>query len=557
MTQEQAKTLVLGRLQADGKAKNSELLELLGGDQALFDRVREDLIFHNQARDYQQVGLVYCGPKDQGTASEARPPSRNVSEILASSPPRKLRIFLSYGHDEHAELAIKIKDSLEERGHEVWFDEARLKSGRAWEQYIEDGLDWVAADQEIGRVVFMMTPHSVRRPDGFCLNELARAVDKGLAIIPVMVAWAEPPLSICRIQWLDMRDCVPLRQYAARFPDRFAHLVDALENAVDLEGAQSMLMSGLEPLPFDAELAMHQPRFTGREWLFTKIRSWLGTRSRSRVFWITGAPGIGKTALSTMLFSQFREIGAVHLCSQNHDRKSNPRRLVKSIAFQLSTQLPDYAARLTSLRDFRELTRGDCNAETLFDRLVIQPLHGGFPNPDRTIAILIDALDEATKSGRNELAEFLHREFAKTPEWMRLIITSRPEPEILSLLQNLDPELIAGDSDENLADIRQFLERELKPFAPDGVVSPATLDKIVSRSQGIFLYAECVRQALERGDLSLDRVEDFPRGLKDYFRQFFKRRFPYTHVYKSVHRPLIAVIIAARELMTIDYSSLA
>ena len=35
------------------------------------------------------------------------------------STPKK-RIFISYGHDEHAALATRLKQDLVERGYEVW-----------------------------------------------------------------------------------------------------------------------------------------------------------------------------------------------------------------------------------------------------------------------------------------------------------------------------------------------------------------------------------------------------------------------------------------------------
>jgi hypothetical protein len=56
------------------------------------------------------------------------------------------------------------------------FDAERLKPGRDWVHYIEDGLDWVSADPDAGLFLLLMTPHSVRRPNGYCLNELARAL---------------------------------------------------------------------------------------------------------------------------------------------------------------------------------------------------------------------------------------------------------------------------------------------------------------------------------------------------------------------------------------------
>lgn len=51
------------------------------------------------------------------------------------------RIFLSYGHDEYSTLAGQIKKDMQERGHEVWFDLDRLKTGGDWEAYIAEGLE--------------------------------------------------------------------------------------------------------------------------------------------------------------------------------------------------------------------------------------------------------------------------------------------------------------------------------------------------------------------------------------------------------------------------------
>src|SRR5690349_7460395 len=140
------------------------------------------------------------------------------------------RIFLSYGHDEHRTVAERLKEDLHARGHEVWFDADRLTPDADWERYIEEGLECAAAVPNQGRVVLIMTPHSVRRPDGYCLNEIARALSRRLTVVPIMVVWCEPPLSICRLQWLDMRDCVPLDTQSAKYEAKLEVLVAALEN---------------------------------------------------------------------------------------------------------------------------------------------------------------------------------------------------------------------------------------------------------------------------------------------------------------------------------------
>ena len=89
-------------------------------------------------------------------------------EFLPDKERSHLRIFISYGRDEYAALAERLKADLSRRGHEVWFDSERLKEGGDWERYIEEGINHVARDISTGRVVFIMTPHSNRRPDGYC-----------------------------------------------------------------------------------------------------------------------------------------------------------------------------------------------------------------------------------------------------------------------------------------------------------------------------------------------------------------------------------------------------
>ena len=456
------------------------------------------------------------------------------------------RIFLSYGHDEHVTLAECLKKDLEARGHEVWFDTDRLKPGGDWEAYIEEGIEWVAEDTASGRVVLLMTPHSVRRPDGYCLNEIAQSLNRRVSVVPLMVVWCEPPLSICRIQWLDMQDCVPVDERGERYEAKLDLLAEALEqDTLDFEGAQSRLRQVLDPLPFDADIAHHLERFTGRQWVFGRIDEWLVDADASRVFWIVGKPGVGKSAIAAWLCANRREVAAFHLCRHGHVQKADPRRAVLSIVYQLSTQLPDYRDRLSDLS--LEEIAAESNARTLFDSLVVQPLAGNFPEPDRTIVVLIDALDEASHDGRNDLAAFVASEWSKTPSWLRLVITSRPDPEVMHPLQGLTPYVLDTGAPDNDADIVAYLERELKPLVPDGPVPADAIEAILERSEGVFLYVDWVRQELEAKRLTLDRIKDFPQGLGGVYAEFFKRQFPDEDEYADRVGPALDMVAAALE----------
>jgi DNA-binding beta-propeller fold protein YncE len=435
-----------------------------------------------------------------------------------------MRLFLSYGHDEHLTLALRLKDDLKNHNHEVWFDTDRLKGGADWERYIEDGLD------RAEKVLLLLTPHSVRRPGGFCLNEVARAITRGLPIIPVMAATVEPPLSIARLQWLDFRDL-------ALYDNRFAQLLEAIDHGrLDFDGAQARLHKILQPIDYD-EPPRHLARFTGRRWVLREIKRWLASSGR-RVLWITGEAGIGKSALSAWLCWQHPEIAGAHYCRYNNAGRSE-RRALLSLAWQLSTQLPDYADRLNA-SPLEEIA-GETSLLAVFDRLFVAPFTHGLPAPDGSVVLLIDALDEA-----RGLAPLIGTEWTRTPEWLRLIVTSRPrEAEINSALQALDPWMLEAGRPENQTDIWIYLRRELG-------ADDATIESIRVKSEGLFLYVSLVREEIESGRLSLENVDAFPRGLGGIYHAFFQRYFPDIEVYRERWRPVIEAVCAARQPLPVE-----
>ncbi|HWR58792.1 MAG TPA: toll/interleukin-1 receptor domain-containing protein [Thermodesulfovibrionales bacterium] len=473
-----------------------------------------------------------------------------------------LHIFVSYGRDKYTALAERLKTDLEARGHVVWFDKERLKEGADWEGYIEDGLKSVAAGtiypnpetgvEEIkpGKVVFLMTPHSVRRPDGYCLNEIAQALMRNLRIIPVMVYISEPPLSICRIQWLDMQDCFPPDEKQAPYERKLDRLLKALEeDMLDFEGFQLNLKRSLNPIEFRADILSFLDRFTGRQWVFRKIDEWLCAEDAPKVFWISGAPGMGKSAIAAWLRENRREVGAFHFCNISDREKSDPAKMVTSVAYQLSTQIPAYEHQLRHL-DLEGIVKEYKDAITLFDKLIVQPITANFPPPDRPIVILIDALDEASQDGRNEIASFIAQEFHKTPQWLRMIITSRPDPEVTFPLQALSPYVLNASSDENLSDLREYLLGELSQHLKVEHDTEQAIGDILSKSEGSFLYAKMVCAEIRANRLSINRVGEFPQGLGGLYARVFERKFKdCLQEYNGKVRPALRVILASYEPM--------
>lgn len=453
------------------------------------------------------------------------------------------RIFLSYGHDHTALFAAKIKSDLENADYETWFDAERLCPGGDWERYIEEGLEWVSERPEMGYFILLMTPHSVRRPDGYCLNELARAMARQLKIIPVLVETVEPPLSIARIQWLDMRDARHVDEDV--YQVKFRRLLHAIKtDDLDFAGTTQRLIQRLDPLSFQTDITRHLDGFTGRTWVLDEIKAWL--QGDERAFWLTGGPGTGKTALSAWLTTQLPKLAAVHFCQHGHARKNDAHRAVTSLAYQLSMRLPDYQARLNALP--LEEILSEQSAETLFEELFIQPL-AGITLPDgENLLILIDALDEASHNGANPLVNIVGSGIERTPDWLRFLVTSRPnEPEVSLPLQHLSPFRLEAQK-PNGTDLAAFLRSSLERILATPP-APATIDKIESRCEGSFLYALWVCREIATKRLDLEATDALPSGFAAMLLQTFKRQFPDIGIYKSAQRLLFEVLTTAREPM--------
>ena len=97
------------------------------------------------------------------------------------------------------------------------------------------------------------------------------------------------------------------------------------------------------------------------------------------------------------------------------DHRNAPR-VVRSIAFQLATRLPDYRKFLLTLPEIAELDRKD--AAELFDYLLANPLRSVIHGGRERYLIVIDALDEAGEAGRNPLVEMLAHNAQRLPDWL-------------------------------------------------------------------------------------------------------------------------------------------
>ena len=121
----------------------------------------------------------------------------------------------------------------------------------------------------------------------------------------------------------------------------------------------------------------------------------------------------------------------------------------------------------------------------------------------------------------------------RLPHWLRFMVFTRDDSTTLQHLQKFSPSILLDKrKEESQEDIRKYLIRKLDSKDVNGSLPQETIDFIVERAEGLFLYAEHIVNAIEEGRVDLDNLQSFPVGLEGFLRTFFKAQF--TEVYYKV-----------------------
>jgi hypothetical protein len=478
-------------------------------------------------------------------------------QVSLEKPFTSLRIFLSYGHDANEELVWHIKADLEKRGHDVWFDKTEIKAGDDWRRSITDGI------LNSHRVVAFLSKHSTRDP-GVCRDEIAISIGvKGGNIQTILVeseAEVQPPVNIGHIQWLDMHDWKERRaaggaEWEEWYQAKLGEIVRVVESQEirRFAGEIETLNAYLKPIQSQARIYdLLKKGFLGRAWLFEAVERWRqAAKGDSRLFWITGDPGVGKSAFAAQL-THIRSdaVIAAQLVEWDKPDHRDARRVVRTLGFQLATRLPDYRKLLLTLPEIAELDSKD--PAELFDYLLANPLRSVIGSGRERYLIVIDALDEAGDAGRNPLVEMLARHAPRLPDWLGLVVTSRPESAVKTPLQGLNPFVLDTRTEANRADLRGYIRRQLAPRLQGRPDASRLVEQILEKSEGVFLYVERFCDDIQHHHLSLDRPEQFPQGLGGIFCQWFQRQFPDLEQFRKDVRPSLRAILAALEPLPVE-----
>ena len=295
--------------------------------------------------------------------------------------------------------------------------------------------------------------------------------------------------------------------------------------------------------------------------IFEKIRLWLDDlTSENRVIVISGDAGMGKSVISAVVCQRMQHAGRLsgsHFCQHNKERYRNPKVMLQSLACQLCDDLPEYKSELA-----KKLSRNlgvDINSlevQELFEFLFEEPLrHVG--DPGRNLLLVIDGLDESEYKGCNDLLDVVANHFCKLPVWFRFLVTTRPEVNIADRLKKFNPIQLKQDNEENVKDIRLFLEKQLSSVIQAGS-KEVVIDALVRKAAGHFLYAYLMVDFIKK-NFSLLTPEELgrtlPSGVSSVYQSYFERLEKELKISEDQFLTFLSALAAAREPLPLDFVS--
>jgi hypothetical protein len=202
---------------------------------------------------------------------------------------------------------------------------------------------------------------------------------------------------------------------------------------------------------------------------------------------------------------------AYFFCKHDSAERNDPRRAVTTLAFRFAAQWPAVAAeferRLADPTARAELeahvTGGKGSLDDLFRVALADPLTAALSAnpPPHPLVIIIDALDELDAgASRSQFLNLVGRNLPSLPDCVRLIVTSRPEEDIVQSLDRLEPLELANSDQRQQDDLRVFINSQI--IAQTSLAQWSANDKaavadfVLGQCDGVFLAAQLAQRAI-------------------------------------------------------------
>lgn len=260
------------------------------------------------------------------------------------------------------------------------------------------------------------------------------------------------------------------------------------------------------------------------EWILlrSEFQAWLAEDSGlSRVLWLHGVPGCGKSVLSAFLLGQLRDMG--YSCQYFFFRfgdkaKRSVNLLLRSLAYQIAVQTPELRLRL------EELAGDAVRLEKAENRIIWQKV---FTSRLFTLRLrkplywIIDALDEC-ESPQLLLSLFSSISSSQLP--LRIILVGRSTEILSTALQRLEPSMQTDRlaADQAKGDLEMYVTQEMQYMRGDRHLKTRVLQRICDMAKGNFLWVHLVLKEILQchTEFAIDQaLEELPSELEPLYRR--------------------------------------
>ena len=250
-----------------------------------------------------------------------------------------------------------------------------------------------------------------------------------------------------------------------------------------------------------------------REAILKRIMQWVPNPQENRqerngtprgdIYWVYGSPGLGKTSLAHSICASLQDreqLAGAFFCQRDNASLSEPRNILPTLIYKLARMFPHFRTIVA------EHLRKDSNLtpQSMKDTLLVHFLRSlRRPPRQHTLVFVIDALDECGNSQSRPALLKVLIDAATLAPWLKIIVTSRPEVDIIRSVLDVPAKYDLGTDEEAKDDLRTFARSQFHSVASEWRLSTpwpeeSLFNRVTSQANGLFIFINTLILALQR-----------------------------------------------------------